>query len=115
MKQSLFIIGIFVLLCNYSIAQKIYTTLEAKDHIGDSIYVKGVVSEIYTSEKGNITVVFDKGYPEETFSFIVFKKYNIDAHLIKIGSVVTVYGWIISGNDKPQMWLQKQSQIVKVE
>ena len=115
MKQPIFALGIFVLLYNCCLAQTIYTTQEAKNHIGDSVSVKGIVADIYTSDKGNVTIVFDDSYPNQTFSFIVFKKNNMDTHLIKKGSIVTVCGWIISGNDKPQMLLSKQSQIVKVE
>jgi hypothetical protein len=114
MKHNLILI--FLLLFSVSgITQTIYTTQEAKDHIGDSAYVKGVVSEIFTSDKGNIFISFDNKYPEHTFSVVLFKRNNIDITTISVGSIVTVSGLINSFNDKPQIIVKSQSQIVKVE
>jgi len=114
MKKYLLIISIFFLYANVC-SQTIYTTLEAKDHIGDSVYVTGKVSEIFTSNKGNIFISFDNKYPSHTFSVVIFRRNNIDISGIKEGSILTVNGTIISFNDKPQIILYSQEQIVKVE
>ena len=91
------------------------TTKEAKDHFGDSVYITGKVSEIFTSNKGNIFISFDDKYPSHTFSVVIFKRNNIDISGIKEGSLLTVCGTIISFNDKPEIILNTQEQIVKVE
>jgi len=114
MKRYLFIIAIVFIYANVN-SQTVYTTQEAKDHIGDSVYVKGTVSEIFTSTKGNIFISFDDKYPSHTFSVVIFKRNNIDISGIKEGSILTVCGTIISFNDKPEIILNLQEQIVKVE
>ena len=114
MKRFLLIIAIVLLYANV-FSQTIYTSEEAKDHIGDSVYVKGKVSEIFTSNKGNIFISFDNKYPSNTFSVVIFKRNNIDINGIKVGSILTVCGTIISFNDKPEIILNTQEQIVKVE
>jgi exonuclease VII large subunit len=114
MKKYLFIITVFFLCANVN-SQTIYTTQDAKDHIGDSVYVKGTVSEIFTSNKGNIFISFDDKYPANSFSVVIFKRNNIDISTIKVGSILTVCGTINSFNDKPQIILYSQEQIVKVE
>ena len=114
MKKYLFVLAI-VFLCANVYSQITITTAEAKDHFGDSVYVTGKVSEIFTSEKGNIFISFDNKYPSHTFSVVIFKRNNIDITGIKAGSILTVLGTIISFNDKPQIILNSQEQIVKVE
>ena len=120
MKKYLFIIAV-VFLCANVYSQITITTAEAKDHFGDSVYVTGKVTEIFTSDKGNIFISFDNKYPSHTFSVVIFKRNNIDITGIKEGSILTVSGTIISFNDpqdavhKPQIILNSQDQIVKVE
>lgn len=114
MKYNLILI-LFFLFSVPGITQTIYTTHEAKDHIGDSAYVMGTVSEIFTSDKGNIFISFDNKYPDHTFSIVLFKRNNIDISSISKGSIVTVFGLINSFNDKPQIIIKDQTQIIKVE
>jgi hypothetical protein len=114
MKKCLLVFACVSLYANvYS--QTIYTTTEAKDHFGDSVYVTGTVSEIFTSYMGNIVISFDNKYPSHTFSVVIFKRHNIDIRGIKEGSILTVTGTIISFNGKPQIILNSQEQIVKIE
>lgn len=111
-----YILVIFICIISINAySQDTLTTLQAKNHIGDSAFVIGVVSGIHTSQKGNSYINFDEPYPNETFSIVLFSKDSIDISNIKVGSIVTVRGWIVSFNDKPQIILKKREQIVKVE
>ena len=115
MKTKLSFILFFVCVYANVHSQTIITSQEAKNHIGDSVTVRGTVSEIFTSEKGNVFISFDNKYPEETFSVVIFKRNNLDISTIKVGSVLTVCGRIHSFNNKPEMILKAQEQIMKVE
>ena len=114
MKKYLIVITVLYLALNvYS--QDTVASKNAKDRIGDSVIVKGTVSEIFTSNKGNTFISFDEKYPNNTFSVVIFKRNEIDISGIKEGSILTVIGKIISFNDKPEIILYSSEQIVKVE
>lgn len=50
-----------------------YTDREASKHVGETITVRGVVADVFTSDKGNTFLNFGRRYPNHTFTAVVFR------------------------------------------
>jgi hypothetical protein len=50
----------------------VYTTADAKNHIGEFASVVGIVEQVASSKKGTQFLDFDGKYPDEPFAAVVF-------------------------------------------
>lgn len=103
---------------NLSIEQSNFvevTSEEAKNYIGEEIIVKGKVSSVFTSKNGHTFINFDKRYPNHTFSAVKFKDSKVDISEIKEGNIIAIKGVIKSYQNKPEIILESQSQIISIE
>jgi len=50
------------------------TPEEAKDHVGDTVTVRGTVSQVIVARTGNVFVNFGGAYPNQTFSAVLLAK-----------------------------------------
>ncbi|MCX6162557.1 MAG: nucleotide-binding protein [Ignavibacteriae bacterium] len=96
-------------------AQVEISSQDAKDHIGETVFVKGTVSGVSQSQKGNIYINFDYPYPDQTFTASVMGGSDVDVSNIKVGSLVKILGEIKKYKEKPEILLKKQDQIISVE
>jgi len=111
----------FILLCQAllilttapSLAQKIYTSSEAINHIGEFASVKGNVHQVYISSKGNIFLNIDGTYPNNPFSVVIFKSNAHKFPNIKSleGKTIIVTGTIKLYRGKPEIIVNNPNQI----
>ena len=113
--KKIFFIVLFIAASAAGYSQTVITSLEAKDHIGETVTVKGLVAFVFTTNKGKTLINFDEKYPNQSFTVVVSEESKIDISAIKAGSVFTVKGEIKSYKDKPEMQLESNDQIIKVE
>jgi len=85
---------------------------ESKQHINQRVTVKGFVADVTLREKVAY-LNFDKKYPKNTLSAVVFKdKFDAFGDLAKYkGRTVSVTGIITLFNDKPQIIMNSPGQI----
>ena len=114
-KLILAIVLLFGIFLMNSYSQDQISSKDAKDNIGKTIQVKGTVSSIFISQKGNTFINFDDISPNQTFTAVVLSETTIDISKIKEGSILTVYGEIKEYKGKPEIVLEKQEQIISVE
>ncbi len=103
----------FAASCAYS--QTVINAADAKDHVGETVMVKGKVADVFTSQKGRTLINFDDKYPNQTFTVVINEDTKIDFSAITAGSTLTVNGLIKVYKDKPEIIIETQDQIVKVE
>ena len=96
-------------------SQTTYTTDEAKNHVGETAMVKGKVFDVFTTKSGTVLINFDNKFPNQTFTAVVKDGVTLDISAIKAGVTLTVSGEIKSFKEKPEIILETQDQIVKVE
>lgn len=113
--KTIFIIIFFIFAAGNIFSQVTVTSAEAKDHVGETIMVQGKVFDVYTSSKGKVLINFDNKFPNQTFTAVINENSTIDVSAIKSGSILTVSGLIKSFKDKPEIVIETQDQIVKVE
>lgn len=85
---------------------------EVKNHVGDSLTIKGFVADVYLSEKVAY-INFDKKFPKNTFSCAVFENRFSefgDLSVFKNKNVI-VSGKITTYKNKPQVILHSKDQI----
>ena len=46
---------------------------DAKDHVGETVSVYGIIVDVFTSRNGNVFINFDKKFPDHTFTAVIFK------------------------------------------
>jgi DNA/RNA endonuclease YhcR with UshA esterase domain len=64
---------IFALVAVPALAQTI-TPLEAKDHVGQTVTVEGVVAEVHVDARSGVTFVnLGERFPKQPFTGVVFK------------------------------------------
>ena len=117
MKTKLFIALfslIFISALSYS--QDTVTSKEAKNFIGETKIVRGIVASIFVSNKGTVLINFDEAYPNATFVAVI-KTGNSGVSYadVKKGSILTITGKIEDYKGMPEIILNDQSQILKVE
>jgi len=117
MKAKL-VIAIFALLfiSALSYSQDTVSSKDAKNFIGETKIVRGIVSSIFVSNKGTVLINFDEAYPNATFVAVI-KTGNtgVDYGDVKKGSILTITGKIEEYKGKPEIILNDQSQILLVE
>lgn len=90
----------------------VITAIEAKDYLGKTVTVKGLVADIYQSEKVAYLNFVEK-YPENPFTAVIFaNKFSDFGDINRYkGKTVEVTGRVSTYNKKPQVILDKESQI----
>ncbi len=114
-KTLLLIIAIFLISASASYSQEQVSSKEAGNHIGKTLQVKGVVSGVFVSQKGNTFINFDEKSPNQTFTAAVFSDAKVDVSKIKEGCILTVYGEIKEYKGKPEIILTSNEQIISIE
>jgi micrococcal nuclease len=85
----------------------------ARNHVGETVSVKGTVANVYVSSKGNIFLNFGASYPAQIFSAVIFSSEAAafpnpqqweGQRLIARGKV-TIY------KGKPEIIVRKPSQL----
>jgi DNA/RNA endonuclease YhcR with UshA esterase domain len=109
---AVLLFGLFLM---NSYSQEQISSKDAKDNIGKTLQVKGVVAGIFTSQKGNTFINFDDKSPNQTFTAVILSETTLDISKIKEGSILTVYGEIKEYKGKPEIVLEKQEQIIIIE
>jgi DNA/RNA endonuclease YhcR with UshA esterase domain len=87
---------------------------DAKAHVGQTVTVEGVVSEVHTAASGRATFIDIGGrYPNNTFTAVIFSRdvtkfSNVDA---LNGKTVDVTGPVRLHNGRPEIILNDPGQI----
>jgi len=87
---------------------------DAKAHVGQTVTVEGVVSEVHTAASGRATFIDIGGrYPHHTFTAVIFSRdvtkfSNVDA---LNGKTVDVTGPVRLPNGRPEIILNDPGQI----
>jgi DNA/RNA endonuclease YhcR with UshA esterase domain len=92
--------------------EAVISPLQAKDHIGRVVTVKGFVADVYKTEKV-IYLNFVEKFPENPFSGVIFQsrfKEFSDADIYK-GKNVELTGRVTVYKDKPQIIMDSKEQI----
>ncbi|MEO0232312.1 MAG: nucleotide-binding protein [candidate division WOR-3 bacterium] len=92
---------------------RVYTASEAVNHIGEYATVKGYIAQVYISRKGTIFLNVDKPYPDNTFTFVIFKTDAYKFPNIKSleGKTIAVTGLIRTYQGKPEIIINNPKQI----
>lgn len=94
-------------------APRVYSTAQAKDHVGEYASVCGVLERVYTARTGMEFLDFDGRYPDAPFTAVVFAK---DASAVGDlsgfeGKRVVVTGKIAEYKDKPEIVIRRADAI----
>jgi len=97
-----------------SIAGKIVSHKEAKDHIGEYLTVEGLIASVYTSGKGNTFLNFGAPYANQTFTAVVFSSassrfmglHNWEGRRVRVTGLVKLY------KGRPEIILERPTQLV---
>ncbi len=105
---------LFISALTYS--QDTISSKDAKNFIGETKIVTGSVASVFVSNKGTVLINFDEAYPNATFVAVI-KTGNTGVSYgdVKKGSILTISGKIEEYKGKPEIILNEQSQIIKVE
>jgi DNA/RNA endonuclease YhcR with UshA esterase domain len=111
--KSLFVIGFLLISLSANYAQKIYTPAEAKDHVDETVIIKGVVDQVSTTKGGQIYFNMGGKYPNNTFSAVILKNNTSKFENIQSyeGKTVEITGKIKMYNNKPEILLEKKEQL----
>lgn len=116
MKNKILFSALFLFLFTaISFSQDEISSKDAKNFIGETKTVKGVIASVFTSNKGTVLFNFDEKHPNATFVVVIKPDSNIKYDDIKEGSIVTVTGKIEDFKGKAEIIITEQSQILKVE
>jgi DNA/RNA endonuclease YhcR with UshA esterase domain len=116
MKALAFALGLgFALAAAPSLAQtQMIAAADAKAHVGQTLTVEGVVSEVHTAASGRATFIdFGGRYPNNTFTAVIFSRdvtkfSNVDA---LNGKTVDITGPVRVHNGRPEIILNDPGQI----
>lgn len=111
---ALFIFGGANLFAQDKMALDTISSKDAKDYIGKTVVVKGLVADKFTSRSGNTFINFDDKSPNQTFTIAIFQESKIDATSISIGSWVLVSGEIKLYKERPEIVVSKNEQLISV-
>jgi hypothetical protein len=119
MKKLIWVSGILLLFAfTSSYAQDgtaVISSKDAKDYIGKTVQVKGIVADIFNSKAGNMFINFDGKSPNQTFTVAVMKDAAVDVSKITIGCTLTISGEIKEYKGKPEIMLTSNEQIISIE
>lgn len=114
-KIITFFVFLFALTA-FSYSQDTVSSKEAKDFIGQVKIVKGVVASVFVSNKSTVLINFDEVHPNSTFVAVIKAGTSgINYSDIKKGTILTVSGLIEDYKGKPEIILNEQSQVIKIE
>jgi hypothetical protein len=104
--NPIFQILLLLFLSQTLFSQKIYTSTEAINHIGE-------VHQVYISSRGNIFLNIDGIYPDNPFTAVIFKSDADKFPNIKSleGKTIIVTGQIKLYRNKPEIILNSPNQI----
>ena len=92
---------------------------KAKNYIGEIAFVEGNVVSTYRSAKNNIFLNFERPYPNQCFSAVIFSsnlsKFPENPEKIYDKKKVRVFGKIKEYRGKPEIILESQNQIEILE
>ena len=115
MKAFALVLGLgFALAAAPSLAQPQMPAIaaaDAKAHVGQTVTVEGVVSEVHTAASGRATFIDIGGrYPNNTFTAVIFSRdvSNVDAFN---GKTVDITGPVRLHNGRPEIILDDPGQI----
>jgi DNA/RNA endonuclease YhcR with UshA esterase domain len=116
MKNSIIrlsVIALFVLISSYTYAQKVYTVEEAKNHLDETVIIKGEVSQISIIKSG--VVYFNMGgkFPDNKFSAVIMKKNVSKFDNVKDyeGKIVEIKGYLKEYKGKPEIIVEEKDQV----
>jgi DNA/RNA endonuclease YhcR with UshA esterase domain len=111
--NPIFQILLLLFLSQTLLSQKIYTSTETINHIGEFASVKGKVYQVYISNRGNIFLNIDGIYPDNPFTAVIFKSDADKFPNIKSleGKTIIVTGQIKLYRNKPEIILNSPNQI----
>jgi DNA/RNA endonuclease YhcR with UshA esterase domain len=96
-------------------AEVVVSDVEAKNHVGQHVAVKGLVTNVSTSGNGTVFLNFGPRFPNHTFTAVIF--HDNTATFPKPeqyqGKRVTVRGEVKLYHDKPEIILRTASQLSK--
>jgi DNA/RNA endonuclease YhcR with UshA esterase domain len=94
-------------------AEKVISDSEASKYVGESVAVKGVVANVFQSNKGNIFLNFGNSYPNQKFAAVIFSKDAAKFGNFKAyeGKAVVVTGVVQSYKGKAEIILKDPGQI----
>ncbi|HEY3901137.1 MAG TPA: hypothetical protein VGM54_21170 [Chthoniobacter sp.] len=93
-------------------ADPVITTAEAKNHIGETVVVKGLVAQVTKGPKA-VFLNFGAAYPNSEFTAVSF---NLPFSALSgfQGKTVTISGTITGSNGKPGITVSNLGQISAV-
>ena len=121
MKTLIFSI-LIILTYNISYSQTEISSKKAKYYVGEHVIVTGKIKEIKESSAGNIFLNFEKKYPNNPFTIVIYASDRADiqsdfrinwVNLVNV--TITVSGIIETYEDKPEIILKKAEQIVRID
>lgn len=117
MKTKIILIIFSLFALSYiSNSQDTVSSKEAKDFIGQVKIVKGTVASVFVSNKSTVLINFDDAHPNATFVAVIKAGTSgISYSDIKKGTILTISGMIEDYKGKPEIILNEQSQIIKIE
>lgn len=114
-KLILFLL-LYIGLTALSYSQDTVLSRDAKNFIGETKIVRGIVASIFVSNRGTVLINFDEAHPNATFIAVIKPGNNGVSYAdVKKGSIMTITGKIEDYKGKPEIILNDQSQILKVE
>ena len=94
-------------------AQTTISTDQAKAHVGQTVVVQGRVASVHTSRAGHTYLNFDRPFPDQTFTAVIFRsdssKFSNPAQWQ--GKTVRVRGMITLYRGKPEIILKEPDQL----
>jgi DNA/RNA endonuclease YhcR with UshA esterase domain len=120
MKNIMFILVAILAWVSIAVGQKatsVYTLSEVTSHVGEYATVRGEVSSVFESKKGNYFLNMGGQYPHQLFSAVIFSSSSsrfTDIEGLE-GKTVEVTGKIKYYQGKPEIILNSASQIKVVQ
>lgn len=103
----------FVLLLSLSAHAETITPGDSAHHVGSSVTVEGVVSQVSVSSGGTIFINFGGRYPNQEFYGVIFKSNSRQFSEVRAleGQTIALSGTVQLYKGRPQIILQSPSQI----
>lgn len=103
----------FLMLCSGPALAETISPTDAASHRGQRVTVEGIVSEVFTSRRGDTFIDISGRYPNENFYGVIFSDSsaaigNIDG---LTGKTVDVTGMIKLYRGKPEIIVRTRNQI----
>lgn len=115
MKTLIIFFALFVFASSNLFAQMdTISSKDAKNYIGKTVVVKGIVADKFTSKKGNTFINFDEKKPNQSFTIAIFEEAKIDVTTISVGSWVMVTGVVKDYQGTPEIVVTKNEQLISV-